>query len=201
MTAPRRRTQGERRAETTGKLVQATIDALLAVGYRATTVKEICGRAGVSHGGLFRHYRSVLELVVAASEEVARRQITGFQAKLAALPAGERGFLVALRLLRDACRSPENTVFYELLVAARTNDELRAALEPGAARYREAIRASALRVPGVSSLEPALFEAALTGIVHLFDGETLTRVVLHGPEEEERRLALLATLLEGAAAR
>lgn len=195
--APKRRTQRERREETIAKLVDATIESLLAVGYGGTTVNEVCRRSGVSHGGLFRHFGSVLELVIAASEAVGRRQIAEFEARFArSSRRSDRPLGAALRLLRETCRSPTNAVFYELLVAARTHDELRKALEPAARRYYEAIQATAERLPGVEDFPPGLFEPLLFGIVHLFDGESLIRTALPRPEQEDRRLELLAELIE-----
>ena len=83
LATPPRRTQQERRETTIKKLLQATIDSLREVGFVRTTVKEICKRAGVSHGALFRFFPSVLDLVLAASEEVGRRHIAEFHARFA----------------------------------------------------------------------------------------------------------------------
>src|SRR5262245_39193440 len=80
---PPRRTQRERREATIAALVDATIESLLDVGYAGTTVKEICTRAGLSHGALFRFFPSVLELVLAAGREVGRRQISSFEKSFA----------------------------------------------------------------------------------------------------------------------
>ena len=209
--APRRRTQKERREATIEKLVGATIASLLAVGYTRTTVKEICRRAGVSHGALFRFFPSVLDVVLAAGEEVARRQIAEFEARFARSGAGRDAdpFATALALLRAACRSGTNTVFYELLVAARTDPALRRALRPSMRRYYDAIRRTAFAVPGADAFPPELLELLLFTAVHTFDGESLARVVLPQRAVEERRLALLVGLLQsfraaagdGAAAR
>src|SRR5262249_52280112 len=125
-----RRTQEERRARTIQKLVAATIDSLQEVGYARTTVKEICRRARLSHGALFRFFPTVLSLVLAAAEEIGRRQIAEFDERFAKIKRGQDPLGAALALVRDACRSPINMVFYELLVAARTDRALRAALAP-----------------------------------------------------------------------
>jgi len=178
------------------KLVEATIDSLREVGYAATSVKEVCRRAGVSHGGLFRHYPAMLDLIIAAAEEVARRQIEQFEKQFwGSASEAERSLPEAMRKLRDACRSPMNTVWYELLVAARTDKALRDALEAPLARYHDAIRATAARVPGIEAIPPELFETLLFTLVHVFDGESLTRVVVPQPELEERRLELLIGLI------
>lgn len=187
------------------RLVDATIESLLTVGYSGTTVKEICGRAELSHGALFRFFPSVLDLVIAASEEVGRRQIAEFEEKLPALlhPKRRGGaarsgspLIAALVVLRDVCRSPINKVFYELLVAARTDVTLRDALRPSMERYYDAISATARRVPGTEAFSDEVLGSLLFTVIHLFDGEALSRVVLPQPEHEARRMALLETLVE-----
>ncbi len=195
MSKPVRRTQQQRREATIGKLLDATIDALLTVGYGGTTVKAICERAGVSHGGLFRHFPSVIALVLAASEEVGRRQIAEFEARFAAMGDVADPIVAALGLLRDACRSPANTVFYELLVAARTDPQLAAALGPSTQAYYSAILDAAKSVPGVAQIPEAMLEPLLFGVVHMFDGESLTRTVLERPDAEAKRLELLGSAL------
>jgi len=178
------------------KLVEAAIDSLREVGYAATSVKEVCRRAGVSHGGLFRHFPSMLDLIIAVAEEVAHRQITQFDAAFWGGQDGEPTIAGAMRKLRDACRSPLNTVRYELLCAARTDKDLRHALGPPMKAYYAAIIATAERVPGIEMIPPALLETWLFTVVHVFDGEALSRVVAPEPELEEGRMRLLIGALE-----
>jgi AcrR family transcriptional regulator len=193
---PARRTQRERREETIGKLVEATIASLLEVGYARTSVAEICGRAGVSHGALFRHFDGVIQLILAAAAEVARRQLADFDARFALVPAGDGRVLTALTLLRDACRAPINTVFYELLIAARTDPDLHAALAENLRAYYDAILAAAKRTPEIAALPAEIVEPLLFGLVHMFDGEALVRGVLASPEVEDLRLVMLARAIE-----
>ncbi len=193
---PARRTQEERRALTIEKLIEATIASVQEVGYARTTVKEICGRAGLSHGALFRFFPRVIDLIVAASEDIGRRQIGEFEARFAATQTEGEPLAVALRLVRETCRSRTNAVFYELLIAARTDPELRAALRPWLGRYFTAIRQGALRIPGADAFPPEIFEVLLFTVLQAFDGEALTRMILPQPKAEERRLELLLTFLE-----
>jgi AcrR family transcriptional regulator len=193
--APARRTQRERRETTIKKLVDATIESLLSVGYARTTVKEVVSRAELSHGALFRFFPSMLDLVLAAGAEIAQRQIAEFERRFERARKGEEPIAAALKLLRAACRSPTNAVFYELLLAARTDAALRRALEPQMRRYYAAIHDAALTVPGMDVLDPELLDVLLFSTIHLFDGETLARSVLSLPELEERRLELLIALV------
>ncbi|HEX8953487.1 MAG TPA: helix-turn-helix domain-containing protein, partial [Polyangia bacterium] len=64
-----RRTQGERKESTMRKLVDAATEAIIDVGYAEASVQEVCTRAGVSTGGLFRHFASREALMVAVGED------------------------------------------------------------------------------------------------------------------------------------
>ena len=191
-----RRTQLERREHTIRRLVSATIDALLDLGYARTTVNEICQRAELSHGALFRFFPTLPDLVLAGAEEVARRRIEDFEARFAKARTHTDPNRAALTLLREACRSPTNMVFYELLVAARTDDQLRRRLKPGLQRYHDAILESAQKVPAVAKLDPQLRSAVVFAVIHLFDGESLVRSVLPEPASEDARLELLVSGLD-----
>ncbi|HEY6876661.1 MAG TPA: TetR/AcrR family transcriptional regulator [Polyangiales bacterium] len=176
--------------------MSATIEALLELGYARTTVKEICQRAKLSHGALFRFFPTLPDLVLAGAEEIGKRRIADFEARFAKAKTHRDPNRAALSLLREACRSPTNMVFYELLVAARTDDELRRRLRRALQRYHEAIRESALKVPAVDKLDPQLRDAVVFAVIHLFDGESLVRSVLPQPVAEDARLALLANGLD-----
>lgn len=60
------RTQEERTAATRARLIEATLDLLLAKGYAATTTVDIAARAGLTRGALSHHFSGKDELVVEA---------------------------------------------------------------------------------------------------------------------------------------
>lgn len=200
MSAPVRRTQQERRAETIGRILDATIVSLGDRGYTSTTIGEVCRRSGVSSGGVFRHFPTRLDLMVAAAEEVADRQVAAFRTGLERLgDLGSDDSLDAIRgcleLLRDGCRAPINAAWYELLGAARTDDDLRRYLSPMVAGYHGRIRELGAALPIAARFEPATFEMILFSLVHLFDGEALSATVHAHPEQEDPRIEMLARLL------
>lgn len=188
-------TQRERRETTIARLVDATISSLLEVGYARTSVKEICTRAGVSHGGLFRHFSSVLGLVMAAAGEVARRQLENAATGLQRLENENASVEAAMHQIRDACRAPINAVFYELITAARTDPQLHAAMVTFSAGYSTAIVEAAQCSPLFERVPPELRLVLLSSALHLFDGEALTRSVMSFPELEEQRMDLLVKLV------
>ncbi|WP_245663072.1 TetR/AcrR family transcriptional regulator [Nocardia inohanensis] len=177
-----RRTQAERTASTKAALVGATIETIAEIGYHRASLGEICTRAGVSKGGLFRHFDSRLALIVEVAEEVGRRHLAGFLA-LGDAPVGEM-----LALTRRQSRSQINAVWFELLVAARTDAELREQLTPVASRLYAAVDELAVLPSSGAGVDPAVLRLMGTSLVHLFDGEAVLREVLPRPELEDARL-------------
>ncbi|WP_139978143.1 TetR/AcrR family transcriptional regulator [Nocardioides litoris] len=180
-------TQLERRTATTTALLDATEAVLHERGYAATTTAAVCERAGVSQGGLFRHFPTRRALLVAAAVRVAERQTHD-------VPAG-LDLLEGLRHLRAAVRSPANVVWHELVHAARTDEELRRDLAPALRTYHRRTRAA------VASLRPAghpwteTHQTALRIVVTYLDGEAAVAHVLPDPDRDEATLRALADLV------
>jgi AcrR family transcriptional regulator len=200
--AKARRTQDERRASTMRKVVDAATDALIAVGYAEASVQEVCKRAGVSTGGLFRHFATREALMVAVGQDVGAKLLARYRRDFEAL-AGEREPLdLALRLVRASCRSRLNQAWYELAMAARTNKRLHAALGPMAERYYADIAALARELlPELAGAHGDDFALLVSTIVALFDGEVVQRFVVKKPALEEARLALVAGVVRQLASR
>ena len=113
---PQRRSQGERTAATIARLLDATITAIVEIGYSRATVREICTRAGVSQGGLFRHFPTRKDLLVATLAELHDRQLAAMSEV-----AAEADPHAAIARMRDVINAPDTTVWLELCVAARTD--------------------------------------------------------------------------------
>ncbi|WP_107654596.1 TetR/AcrR family transcriptional regulator [Nocardia suismassiliense] len=192
MTAPPRRTQAQRRAATITKLVEATIEAIAEVGYHNASLGEISRRAGVSKGGIFRHFDSRTDLVVAAAEEVGRRHMRAFDNIRVRENTGHPLDLThVLHRARNQIRQETNTVWFELLVAARTEPELRARLAPVARALIDDVERVA--VAALSPAVPADIARLLaTSIVHMFDGEAIFRSTYPRPELEDTRIEYIA---------
>jgi AcrR family transcriptional regulator len=187
-----RRTQVERRETTVRKLLDAATESLVEHGYAGASVQVICARAGISHGGLFRHFPTREALMVAVGAEVGASIIDKSRAEFRVRSKKGDPLELALRMVRERCHSRRNRAWFELAVAARTNPALREALEPVAKRYHDDIEALARELlPEVAlALGPA-FRVLVDSVISIFDGEVLHGFVLDRPEIEAARLALL----------
>jgi AcrR family transcriptional regulator len=140
----RRNLQDERSEETRARLLEATLESLVAVGYARTSTTEIAERAGVSRGAQVYHYPTKAALVVAAVDHLLQRRYQELQRLFAErLPrAGGRG--AAIDLLWRMFEGPTFAAWLEFVVASRTDPELRAAVvrqsEPFVNSVGEALR-------------------------------------------------------------
>jgi AcrR family transcriptional regulator len=189
---PKRRTQKERREGTIRKLIDAATRTLIEVGYAEASVQRICARADLSQGALFRHFATREALMVAVGEDVGERILERYRKKFLSVPTDEAAVAAAVRLVRDACRSRLNQAWYELSIAARTNENLRKHLEPVARRYYEDITTAARELlPDLAAKMGSSFDVLVTTVIAVFDGEAVERFAIVQPELEEARLALL----------
>src|SRR5690554_5529128 len=81
-----RRSQEERSASTRARLLDATIESLIEVGYAGTTTTAVCERAGLSRGAQVHHFPKKQDLVVSAVAHLAARQAEALRRRAAALP-------------------------------------------------------------------------------------------------------------------
>jgi AcrR family transcriptional regulator len=126
-----RRTQEERRAETRGKLLDATITSLLESGYFATTTRRVADLAGVSAGAMTHHFPHRVDLVGAAIERLAEQRVEDLRSRAASLPIERSARARAvLEMLWGDFSSDLFTIFVKLWVAAADDPDLYARLVP-----------------------------------------------------------------------
>jgi AcrR family transcriptional regulator len=183
------RTQAQRSAQTRQKLLDATIDSLVELGYAGTSTQGIARRAGVSRGAQLHQFPTKVTLVVAAVEHLVEKRLAEI---LATEPDPERG----LEVLVEAFTGPLFYAALELWVAARTDAELFEAMVPLERRVSDALTGGAAEVMGErfgsDSIELSIELARGFAVSALF----------RTPEEElERRRRLLPVWDEMAAAR
>jgi AcrR family transcriptional regulator len=191
------RTQQQRREETVGRLLEASIASIIEVGYARASAAVITKRAGVSVGALFRHFETMSDFMAATASEVLRRQVESFTKQVAQIPADRPVLEAALTILRDITGGSTNAVLYELMIAARTDDKLNAHLREVMAQYTAKILDAARALPGAEAIEPETFPALVALLTNVFDGAAIVRGIFPEPDIEEQRIALLSKLFTG----
>ena len=189
-----RRTQEERSATTRGRLLDATIDCLSDLGYARTTTTEIAERAGVSRGAQLHHFPTKAELVTTAVEHLFERRTEEFKKAFATLPAGVDRTAAAVDLLWSMVSGPTFYAWLELVVAARTDPELRRTVSSIGQRFGDTIdRIHRELFPAASN---PFFELAPMFTFGLLQGLAVDKM----SGADETKIVMVLNLLKGLAA-
>jgi AcrR family transcriptional regulator len=127
---PQRRTQAERREATRGAVLAAAVNCLQEEGHAGLTTRRIAERAGISQAGVRYCFPTRAELVAAAVAHLADQLADELQRQSSAPDVPERERLIAaLDLLWEINNGPLFLAMLDLWSAARTDPELRDALD------------------------------------------------------------------------
>ncbi len=193
-------TRSEVRSLATQKrLIDVTIRILAESGHARATIQRICDEAGVSNGGVFRHFSSRDELLIRVGQELASRIqeafVTGRQSNFDHVE-GEHPLLPLLRETRRVSRSETGLAWREILLAARYSDKLVESLRPAIERMRVITLRYACDLTGLPATDPSAQRLAmvLMTAVHVFNSEACFD--FHpSTEGDELRLAWIAETL------
>jgi AcrR family transcriptional regulator len=192
--APPRRSQAERRATSRHKLLEATIDCLSGLGYAHTTTTEVCQRAGLSQGALFKHFPSKAALVSAAAEHLFAALIDDYTTRFPKLARRADRVAAAIELLWEIFEQPRLHAAFELYLAARTDPELADAMRPVSIRHRDNLHAQARELFPEAAADGPRFAALLGIVLDAMQGAALGAFTLHDPERRRASLDVLTEL-------
>lgn len=133
-----RLTKAERGAATRTRLLDATVECLVELGWAGTSTTEVVRRAGVSRGAQVHHYPSKDDLVLAAIEHLLARRHEEYRVAFERFPADRRTPAEAFELLWAQCFGPSFDAWLELAVAARRTPTLHTRFVELERRFAEA---------------------------------------------------------------
>jgi AcrR family transcriptional regulator len=204
-----RRTQEQRRERTRTALLDATIETLLERGYSRTTTAEVCVRAGVSQGALFKHFATKQALLASSVEHLYDRLLRRYTEQMGKTDAGptrpirpnpqsaETYISDAIDALWRTFEQPELSVAYELQAASRTDPDLRDLLKRVGESHASAIRRTASELfPEVAAGER--FAPLLDTVLETFQGMAMSRMIAPDPDHETRVLGVLKSFARDA---
>ncbi|MCO7240892.1 TetR/AcrR family transcriptional regulator [Aeromicrobium sp. CnD17-E] len=137
--------QAERTAAMRLRLMEATVECLVELGWSGTSTTVVSQRAGVSRGAQLHHFPSKQALVVGAVEHLTERRRHAMADAVRTLPDVGRTRAV-LDVLAAQFTSPVFFAALELWVAARTDPDLREAVAPLERRVGRETHAYALEL-------------------------------------------------------
>jgi len=113
------------------RLLDATLECLVELGYSRMSTNDVVHRAGVSRGALAHYFPTKAELVAAAGAHLIDERAAQFEIMFNALPPERRTVAEALDVLWSYFEGPTFAAVLELTVAGRTDPELRRVLADG----------------------------------------------------------------------
>lgn len=130
-----RRSQTQRREEMRQRLAAATLDALAEHGHAGASLSVILARAGVSRGAWSHHFETKAEMLALAAEGLLRDAIIAARTLALPLPADMSDPAARLSALLEMAwgrfyQGRHRDLLFEVVLAARTDAELRARLAP-----------------------------------------------------------------------
>ena len=195
MPPPVRRTQQERRDATRAALLDAALECLCDGGLARFTTTEVCARADLSQGALFRYFPTKSSLLAGTSEHLFATLRKEYEQRFSRLPRERRNLPEGVRLLWKSMSDPRLAAAFELYTAARTDAELREALAPTVRAHVTRIRELAdSLLPRHSGLDRDELDASVDVVVLAMQGLVLDEMAFRDPPTRKRLLASLDAL-------
>jgi AcrR family transcriptional regulator len=192
--ARERRTQAERSATTRIRLLDATIECLHDLGYARTSTPEIARRAGLSRGAQLHHFPTKAELVTSAVEHLFGRRREEFLRAFRARSAEQDPAEAAIDILWSMVSGPTFYAWLELVVAARTDAELRDPVAGLTTRLGSLVEETFRELFPAPAAPNPFYDVAPRFAFALLDGLALERIHSAGPDAHTAVLQALKGL-------
>lgn len=184
------------------RLTEAAAETMVEVGLAGTSTIAVAQRAGVSQGGLFKHFPSKTHLLAATVELMLAKFVVEFDAEIKRTLKKRKADPVheSCAVLWKIFRRPEMRAVFEVYVAARTDAELARRLTPILVEHRRTILDEALLLFPEMKGTREDFEAAVDAVVYAMQGAALG-LFAPDPDAEVEHLAFLERLARRELAR
>ena len=200
MPSPLREPKQARSRQARALILDSTLECLVDLGFGGTTTVAVCARAGVSRGALLHHFPTRAQLLCESVGHVFEEMRREFQSHF----SGVLKLDMALPRLVDHVVDEIWRVYgdrrlgavLELYVAARTDPDLRVALQPVSAAHRERSLSIARLIFQSHVAAGEDFEDRLCLALDGLQGLALRLSV--NPDRPERTLRAAKGLLRGA---
>jgi AcrR family transcriptional regulator len=105
-------------------LIDATIQTLREEGFSGASARAIADRAGLNQGLVFYHFGSVVDLLLAALDEVSRVRMEKYSAEMAQVSSPTELLGLATRIFQDDLDTGYVTVLVEMISGGASTPEL-----------------------------------------------------------------------------
>ncbi len=155
--------QREKSEAMRARVCEAAVGQLSREGFHGASIIKVARRAGVSQGALQHHYPSKDALITALADYLLTRSVRWFSRARLELSVSPDAFAeIVRRSWREQFKSEDFAALLEILVASRTDENLRRRITPALARWREAIDAELAELLPATTRSAAELDAILS---------------------------------------
>ena len=141
-----------RSVQTRRALIDAALDVLRRCGFAGATARAISAQAACNQGLVFYHFGSVVNLLLAALDDVSARRRTRYEAALAEVSRPSELIELATRIFREDLDSGDAAVLVEMIAGASSTPGLGAEVKARVAPWTSFADDALSRVLGPSPL-------------------------------------------------
>jgi len=192
-----RQPQQDRSRLTRRRLLDAAVASLAQVGWTATSVALVAGRAGVSRGAAQHYFPTRESLFEAVIDHITEQRLTELSAAADRLPVGPGRTEAVLELIVGIYTGPLFRAALQVWTAATSEEALRARLIPLEAELGRRSHAIAVRLLEVDESVPGVRET-VQATLDLARGLGLADVLRDDSRRRRRVLAQWARLVDAA---
>ncbi|MGD0054255.1 MAG: TetR/AcrR family transcriptional regulator [Acidimicrobiales bacterium] len=124
VTSTGKSTGTKKSVKTRQALIEATILTLRTEGFSGASARTIADRAGLNQGLVFYHFGSVIDLLLAALDEVSRVRMEKYSAELANVASPAELLNLATQIFKDDLDTGYVTVLVEMIGGAASTPGL-----------------------------------------------------------------------------
>jgi len=138
--------QTQKSALTRDRIIIATLECIVELGYERTTMVRIAAQAKVSPGSMQYHFPAKMDAIKAAVNYLHARRLTDHQRDLENIPAGMNPMEHAIEVYWRHLTEGHFIAYQDLVIAARKDPDLASVLKPAYQRFVKAWRKDALNL-------------------------------------------------------
>jgi AcrR family transcriptional regulator len=188
--------QQRKSAQTRVVILDAAIDCLAKYGYARTTTQLIAQVAEISRGAMLHHYATKQDLIAAVIDYTFYKRMQIFTESVSNLTDEQRVHDVAgVESYWESLLTREFAAYVELLVAARTDSELKVIFLPKARRYDRVEREEVLRVFPEWRDNPDAYALAMDFCVAAIEGLLINREIWNEKNRQKMLRGLVSKVL------
>lgn len=182
-----------RSVATRESVLDAALECLVERGYARTAMADVAERAGVSRGAQLHHFPTRAGLLAATVEHLAERRLAEFRRAWEQRDPVDDAIDAAVDFVWEAYSDPTAYASLELLIAARTDDDLLAHLRPVADRFEKMLEDADLALAQDATARQQR-SALRKLVVTTMQGLAVMRIVEDDPSYVDAVLGMLKDL-------